>query len=126
MSGCFTFLTYASSIFARTNIGISPDSTAILLAIAQLTGNLFTTRLADTLGRKILILVSLAGCSLCLLTTAVYMYLEDNGYDLIFIRWTPAITLSFSVFIGSVGLIPLTTVCTVEVLPPKVKLRPFL
>lgn len=120
MSGCFTFLTYASSIFAGTNVGISPNSSAILLAIAQLIGNLLTTKLADTLGRKILIIISLAGCALGLLTTATYLYLEDNGFNLTFIRWTPVITLSFSIFISSVGLIPLTTVCTIEVLPQKV------
>lgn len=126
MSGCFTFLTYASSIFASTNVGISPNSSAVLLAVAQLTGNLLTTKLADKLGRKILIIVSLAGSALFLITTAAYFYLESSGYDLSFVRWTPVISLSLSIFIVSVGLIPLTTICTVEVLPQKVKMSHYL
>lgn len=126
MSGCFTFLTYASSIFASTNVGISPNSSAVLLALAQLTGNLLTTNLADKLGRKILIIASLAGSALCLITTAAYFYLESSGYDMSVVRWTPVISLSLSIFIVSVGLIPLTTVCTVEVLPQKVTIRHYL
>lgn len=113
-------MTYASSIFASTNVGISPNLSAILLAIAQLTGNLFTTKLVDTIGRKILINVSLAGCALSLMTTGIYFYFEYQGYDLTNVRWTPVISLSFAIFIGSAGIIPLTAISTVEAMPPKV------
>lgn len=125
MTGNMIILTYASSIFTSTNIGFSPNSSAILLAIAQLIGNSLTTRLVDTLGRKFLIITSLAGCAFCLLTTSVYLYLEDNGYNLTFIRWTPVVALSLSIFTGSIGLIPLTNVCIVEILPQKVQFKSF-
>lgn len=120
LSGCFILITYASSIFARTNIDINPNASAVLLAIAQLGGNLISAKLSDKLGRKVLIIVSLGGSALCLLTAATYLYLEGNGFELTFVRWTPVIALSFSIFIASAGIIPLTTICTVEVLPLKV------
>lgn len=120
MSGCFTLLTYAATIFSKTESHLDPFTSAIALAIAQILGNLLTTLLADKYGRKILIAVSLAGCSLSLFSLSIYLYLIDAGFDMHAFDWMPVCLLSFSIFIGSAGIIPLTSVCTVEVLPPKV------
>lgn len=99
---------------------------SIMLAVALILGSLFTTYLADTLGRKFLNLISLMGSAVGLFATALYHYLNINGYDLTGFAWVPVVSLSLVVFISSVGIMPLAFLCSVEYLPPKVRGDPTL
>lgn len=96
---------------------------SIILAIAPLFGVLFSAKLADTLGRKILILISLLGSGFGLSILASYLYLVQNGYDFPRFQWIPVTSLSFVVFISSAGISPLRSVVTVEHLPIEVCMK---
>jgi hypothetical protein len=47
-------------------------------------------------------------------------YLKSIEYDLSAYNWVPVASLSFVIFIASVGLLPLTFVILSEILPQKV------
>ena len=47
-------------------------------------------------------------------------YLKSQHVDVSAINWIPVASLSFVIFIASVGLLPLTFVILSEILPPKV------
>lgn len=68
-----------------------------------------------------LLLFSLSGTVLGQISLAVYMFLNDLDYDLTLFRWVPVASLAFSIFIGSIGVIPLSSLCTVEVMPAKIR-----
>lgn len=119
-TGCITFINYAVYVFQKSGSHIDPYVSSIIIAVAQLVGNLCTTQLADTLGRKLTMLISILGCAVGLSVMTVYLYLVKLGYDLTAYAWLPVTSLSFVIFNGSAGVFSLTGVCTVENLPSKV------
>lgn len=119
--GCITLMLYSVMIFQGANTHIDPYMSTIILGAAQLVGTISSTSLVETLGRKALLLISMAGCTIGLSTMATYMYLSSLGYDLATIDWIPVVSLSFVVFVGSVGIMSLTFLCIVESLPTEVR-----
>lgn len=122
MSGSFMLLTYAVTIFQESGSHIDGHICSIILGGIQIVGNLCTTQLVDTLGRKKLLIISVAGCSLGMSTMSMYTYLLSQGFDLSVFHWIPIISLGFVIFISSIGIIPLALVCVVELLPLDVSL----
>lgn len=121
LTGGFTFVTYASTIFKEVGAtNIDPNMASISIAVVQIMGSLLTTQLSDRLGRKFLVLTSLIGSAVGLFAFALYSYLSHNGYNLSSYALVPVVCLSFVIFIASAGIIPLAVVCTVENLPSKV------
>lgn len=118
----YTLTNYATKIFQQTDSTLfSPYIATILMAVALTLGSLLTTFLADVLGRRVLIIISLAGSVVGLLAMALHYYLYLVGYDLSSFKWVPVLSLSFVIFIAAAGITPLATVCSVENLPPKVR-----
>lgn len=121
-TAAYTIVTYAVTTLAKAGTTIDPYKSSIALAVAQCIGSLVSTYLADKLGRKILILMSLLGSACGLLATAFYNYMLLIGFNLSLFAWVPMVCLSFVLFISSCGIIPLAIVCCVEHLPRKVRL----
>lgn len=120
LTGCFTFIIYAVFVFEKFDAQVDPHLSSIILAIMQIFGNLCSTQFADILGRKIMLIISLLGSAVGLSSLALYSYFYNNRYELSGFAWIPVISLSFVIFIGSSGIIPLLGVCVVENLPQKV------
>lgn len=119
--GGITFLNYAIIIFERSGVSkIDPYVSSIIIAIAQIFGCLFSAKLADSLGRKLLMIISFMGCATGLFIFALFLYLSKIGYDLSAYSWLPAVSVSFIMFIASAGVYTLHSVCFVEYLPSKV------
>lgn len=58
-TGNFTITSYAVMIFEKAGTSLDPYTSTIMLAIALILGSIFTTYLADKLGRKFLNIISL-------------------------------------------------------------------
>lgn len=119
-TGCYTILTYAVYIFERTGTNLNPYISSISLALMLSLGALFTTQLADKLGRKLFMIISLLGSAAGLSCLSLFMYLIKHGYDLTKYSWVPVVCLAFVILISAAGIIPLSHVCRVENLPTKV------
>lgn len=119
-TGCFVFLTYAGSILSKTGTSVNPYIASIILGVIQIVASLFTTQLADRLGRKVLMIISLFGTVLGQTALSAFTYLQMLDYDLSLFDWVPVTSMSFVIFIGTAGVIPLSSICTVEALPAKV------
>lgn len=120
LTGCYVFLTYAVMIFAKIGTSVDPYTSTIILGIVQIAGTLLTTQLADKLGRKVLLNISLVGSVLGQLALVAFLYLDKLGFDVTLFSWVPVASTGFVIFIASVGIVPLLAICTVEMLPPKV------
>lgn len=121
LTSAFTIITYAMTTFETAGASIDPYISSIMLGVALLFGSLTTTYLADKLGRKLLNLTSLMGSACGLLFTALFHYLTHVGYELTSYSWMPVAGLCFVIFIASSGIIPLSFICSVEILPSKVR-----
>lgn len=117
----FTIINYAHTIFQALGTSMDAYLCSIVLAVALIFGSLTSSILADKLGRKILNIISLLGCAAGLFATAIYHYLNQNGYDLSLFTWVPVFSLSFVIFISAAGIWGLVLVCIVEYLPQNVK-----
>lgn len=116
-----TIKTYAVMIFEHAGAkNVDKYLSSIMVALALIAGSLFTTYLADILGRKILNIVSLAGSAIGLFTVAIYSYLNVSGCDLRGFDWVPVVSVSFVEFISAAGINALAYVCSVEYLPLRV------
>lgn len=119
--GGITFLNYAVIIFEKSGASyINPYESSILLAVAQIIGGLVSTKLADSLGRKLLMIVAFLSSAVGLFINALYLYLNQNGYELTSLSWIPVATISFNLFVSSAGIYSIMAVCFVEYLPTKV------
>lgn len=119
-TGNYILLNYAVLVFTKSGADLSPCTSTVMLFIAQICGCLCTTELADRLGRKILIVVSVIGSAFGFLTLAAYLHLVENGVDTHFFTWIPVTSLSLVVFISAAGIAPLCNLYTIELLPYKV------
>lgn len=106
---------------SKTGNNPNPYTATIIFGVFQIVGSLFTTQLADRLGRRVLLIASLLGAVLGQTALSIFSYLEKLDYDLTMFNWVPVASMSFVIFISTLGIIPLSTICAVEVLPIKVK-----
>lgn len=123
MTGCFTFISYATMIFNKSNTTLDQHVAAIILAIVQIFGGLISTSISDSFGRKIILIISLIGSSIGLFSMAFYMYLSENGCNLQSYDSLPVVFLAFVIFISNAGIVPLSNVCAVENLPQNVSIE---
>lgn len=120
MTGCFIIINYASLVFQESNTTLDPHVSSIVIAVVQIFGGLISTSLSDSLGRKIILIISLLGSAIGLFILSCYLYLSQNGFDLSNYSILPVVCLSFVICISCAGIAPLSNVCAVENLPPKV------
>ena len=68
-----------------------------------------------------LYIFSAFGTAIGLSVMATYSFFNLNGYDTGLYSWIPVISLSFVIFIASVGILPLTFVVLSELLPQRIR-----
>lgn len=119
-SGCFVLINYSATIFRDSGSELNPNMSSIILAAVQILGTYVSTILVDRVGRKILLIVSAASTSGGLAIMGLYSYLDKHGWDMQDLDWVPVTSLSFVIFIASIGILPLPFVVLAEVLPQNV------
>lgn len=120
LTGCFIIINYSTLVFFKSNDMMNSHIASIILGGVQVFGGILSSFASDTIGRKVLLIISLLGSALGLLAQSIYSYLDHIGYDLSHYWSLPVVFLSFVIFTSCIGIAPLSNVCTVENLPPKV------
>lgn len=121
MTGSFIIINYAMLVFQVSNTELDPHISCIVLAAVQIFGGLVSTWISDAFGRKIILIISLCGSAIGLFFLSLYLYLNEMGFELSNYSSVPVVCLSFVIFISNAGIAPLSNVCAVENLTPKVK-----
>lgn len=142
--GCFTMINYTATIFSESGSSIAPKLAAIVVAAIQLVGTLVSTQLVDRAGRKVtaaaamrrgalivcfflssafqfLLIGSLIGSGVSLVTLATYSYMNVLGYNVKPYSWVAVSSFSAMLFLASCGIIPLPFVVLAEIMPERVK-----
>lgn len=113
-------MNYAALIFKDSGSNLDPSVSSIIMIAIQLIATTISTSLIDNIGRRKLLVVSSAGTTIGLSIMGAYTYLSYRQYDLNGFDWVPVTSISFSVLLAYVGLVPLVFVVLMEVLPVKV------
>lgn len=118
--GVTAMLNYTNKIFQEAGSNLSPNGASIIVAAVQLFANVLTMILVDRAGRKILYTASTVGTAAGL----VCMGLHDlYKVELAAYNWLPIVSFSLIILSASMGILPLTFVIFMEILPKKVKLK---
>lgn len=99
---------------------LSPNMSAIIVAIIQVAGSTVSTFVVGKMSRKLLYAMTSFGVIVGLFAMGAHGYLK-NYYDMTEFAWVPIASLSFVIFVASIGLLPLTFVMLSEILPYKVR-----
>ncbi|KAJ8715696.1 hypothetical protein PYW07_010178 [Mythimna separata] len=109
LSGVIAVMSFVTIIFDMTDSNLEPHISTIIIGVTQVVAAVFAPVLVEKSGRRILLLVSTAGCSLSLAALGIYFYLLNSGHpaanDL---QWMAlvSIMLFFLSYFGGFGIIP--------------------
>lgn len=119
--GCFAMLNYTASIFSESGSTLSANMSAIVIGSIQMVGSYLSTVLVERAGRKLLLIISAAGIAIGQGIFAGFSYAKSLGHNVDSFDWLPLVCFSFSIFIGSVGVLTLPFLVLAEVMPQKIK-----
>nr|XP_029716911.1 facilitated trehalose transporter Tret1-like isoform X1 [Aedes albopictus] len=119
--GCFAMLNYTASIFSESGSTLSANMSAIVIGSIQMVGSYFSTVLVERAGRKLLLIISASGIAIGQAIFAGFSYAKSLGHNVESFDWLPLVCFSFSIFIGSVGVLTLPFLVLAEVMPQKIK-----
>ncbi|XP_077525451.1 facilitated trehalose transporter Tret1-like isoform X2 [Amblyomma americanum] len=122
-SGIVVMLFYTQDIFAAAGTSLSAADSAIIVGAAQVLFVGLATRLTDRLGRRPLLLFSLAVSSISLIILGCFYHFKRTlGPSFVHsYGWLPLFSLCLYFLGFSVGLSPLPSILMGEMLPLRVK-----
>lgn len=119
-SGVFSFINYMSDIFKESGSVLDVNTSTIIIGAVQILGSYTSTIFVDTMGRRILMLISTLGTSLGCIVFGLFTYYAHQ-YDLSNFNWLPLVLMILIIYLANVGLIGLFFVVLVELFPVKVR-----
>lgn len=120
-SGILVVTMYAAQIFIDSGAKFDPYVSSIIVGVLQVCGIYVSSLLIDKLGRKILFGVSSFLSAIALITFGTFSFMNAKGMDLSSFQWVPVISLSFYIFVNSVGIRPMPFLYVAEILPYNVR-----
>ncbi|XP_055848186.1 uncharacterized protein LOC129913473 [Episyrphus balteatus] len=119
-TGIYAILNYSSLIFAEAHASMDPKTNTIIIGVFQIFGSYCAFVLIDKFGRKFLMLVSLIGMCLGFTLIGVHSYMVTNlAFDSA--KWLPVVLMSFIILAANIGVMSVTFIILVEILPPKIR-----
>lgn len=121
--GTFTLVSYAGTIFKESGSNLNPNYSSMILGVLQILGTISTYFLIDRIGRRALLAISTGGAAIGLTIMGIYCYLGKHqpNVDVSQYYWIPVVSLSFVIYVTSVGITPIQYIIISEVIPQKVR-----
>ncbi|XP_060518436.1 facilitated trehalose transporter Tret1-like [Cylas formicarius] len=121
LSGIHPMMAYLKPIFESSTKTISPDVATLIFGISQISSNFITALVVEKTGRRILYMVSSAGCGICCAVLGIYFLLKHLSYDMESVFWMPIVCMVGYMIFFSMGLGPLAWNVVGEIFPSNVK-----
>eukprot|EP00092_Neocalanus_flemingeri_P029051 GFUD01031537.1.p1 GENE.GFUD01031537.1~~GFUD01031537.1.p1 ORF type:complete len:528 (-),score=96.95 GFUD01031537.1:115-1698(-) len=139
MSGFNVMVFYCVTIFESVGSSINPNVASIIVGVVLLISCFVALGVVSQLGRKVILVLSIFGMSVCHMTLGTCFYLKEtdllaqlevssnsslvtpvNQYTSI-LGWLPLVSVIGFLFLGNIGYGTLIWVVTAELLPPRVR-----
>jgi len=141
MSGFNVMVFYCVTIFEQVGSTIDPNIASIIVGVVLLISCFVALGVVSQLGRKVILVLSIFGMSICHVTLGTCFYLKEtdlaaqlememgaNSSDVTAVNsyisplgWLPLVAIIGFLFLGNIGYGTLIWVVTAELLPPKVR-----
>ncbi|XP_035441861.2 facilitated trehalose transporter Tret1-like [Spodoptera frugiperda] len=111
LSGINIVLSFSTTIFELTGSSMEPHISTIIVGVTQVGAASIAPLFVDRTGRRILMLISTAVCSISLFALGAYFFLFDNEYDIADdLQWMAlaSVVLYFIAYFSGFGIIPNT------------------
>jgi hypothetical protein len=113
---------YAKKIFQSAKTELNDDLQTIIVGVAFTITTFLAILFIDRLGRRMLLLISGTGITLCHITLATFFYLQESSKENVEkIGWLPIMALTFFIIFYAFGLGPIPFVIVGEILPADIK-----
>lgn len=122
MSGFNVMVFYCVSIFKMSSSVVEANLASIIVGVVLLISCFVALGVVSQLGRKVMLVTSIFGMSVCHMTLGACFYLEQQypGHEYP-VGWLPLVAVIGFLFLGNIGYGTLIWVVTAELLPPKVR-----
>lgn len=97
-------INYTETIFKISGSSLTPNASAIVVAIIQLFGTCLSLFLVERAGRRPLLLISCAGMCVCHCVVGTFCYFQDLQYEVSAYGWIPVMALSIFMVVYSLGM----------------------
>jgi len=138
MSGFNVMVFYCVTIFEQVGSTIDPNIASIIVGVVLLVSCFVALGVVSQLGRKIILVLSIFGMSICHISLGACFYLKEasssvpsefsNSTEVTevsthmgVIGWLPLVSVIGFLFLGNIGYGTLIWVVTAELLPPRVR-----
>lgn len=108
-----------SEIFYASGSVLDVNTSTIIIGAVQILGSYTSTIFVDTLGRRILMLISTLGTSLGCIVFGLFTYFAQK-YDLSDFNWLPLVLMIIIIYLANIGMIGAFFIVLVELFPVKV------
>ncbi|XP_055919560.1 facilitated trehalose transporter Tret1-like [Eupeodes corollae] len=119
-SGIYALISYSSLIFAEAKSSLDPKTNTIIIGVFQIIGSYCAFIMIDRYGRKFLMTMSTAGMCIGFTIIGVYSYMGSK-IELTNVTWLPVVLMSMIILSANIGVISVTFIVLVEILPTKIR-----
>lgn len=116
-SGIIVVTVYAAQLFIDSGAQFNPYVSAIIVGVLQVCGIWVSSMLVDKIGRRILFGVSSLLSAISLILFGAFSFLNKERVDLASLDWLPVLSLSFYIFVNSMGMRTVPFLYIAEILP---------
>ncbi|XP_060523363.1 facilitated trehalose transporter Tret1-like [Cylas formicarius] len=120
-SGICAVLSYMQTIFHAAGDSIPSHVAVIIIATVAMVTTVTTTQLVDAIGRRLLLIVSTAGCFASLSVLGLFFRLKSTGSDVDSMWWLPIASVVAYIVAYNLALGPLPWTITGELFTSKEK-----
>lgn len=120
LSGWIAVIAYAETLFKKIETPLGAGGASIILAIVQTIASLLASMYLDKLGRRMLLLTSLAVVGICHMILAIY-FTAERFYDMSAIYWLPFSVIYLYTAASNFGLGTVPAVMLGELFPANLK-----
>ncbi|XP_066603267.1 facilitated trehalose transporter Tret1-like [Prorops nasuta] len=120
-TGSQAITAYAEIIFDAARSRVSGGYLAIILGAVQLVSVVFTIACVDRGGRRVLLLLSTSGVTICTFLIAVYFYVQNDGQEVEELKWIACISVILFTIMYALGLSSIPNMMVGEMFPASVK-----
>nr|CAD7601796.1 unnamed protein product [Timema genevievae] len=121
LTGINAILFYCQTIFETSGSSLDSSVATIIIGTVMLLASTLTPFVVDSLGRRILLLVSAGGMAVSLAALGTFFHLQNNHSDTSSIGWLPVVSLVVYIIVYSPGFGSLPWAVMGELFTPNVK-----
>lgn len=121
LCGSQAIIAYSETIFTKVGSELTPSTITIIFGSVQLVAAGFSASVVDLIGRRPLLLVSVAGTVVCNFLVGLFFYLERQGVDIKQLAWLPILAMMVFIICYVVGMATVIFALLGEIFPTNLK-----